>query len=59
LHKQLRVSLYYRVKSRFGTKFLPLVSLQRPVLITSFGDEAVRELTPATGELRRRRNPCG
>jgi hypothetical protein len=25
-HKQLRVTLYYRLKSRFGTKFLPLVS---------------------------------
>ena len=35
-------ALYYRVKPRFGTKFRALASLQRPVLIMSFGDEVVR-----------------
>jgi hypothetical protein len=44
LHEQSRVTLQYRVKLRFETKFLPLASCAAHVYNERFGDEARSKL---------------
>jgi hypothetical protein len=52
LHEQLRITLQYRVKLRFGTKFLPLAIHSRTVtpLLAVNGGKGAARIQLDTGE---------